>query len=64
MIKTTAAHLASSLMLPRNLMCKEEHVAAVKVGTILAEKKHLSAASERFYRMVSVYQWRQKDKGW
>ena len=38
MIKATAAHLASSSMSPRNLICKEEHVAAVKVGTILAEK--------------------------
>ena len=38
MIRATAANLARSSLLPNNLICEEEHVAAVKVGTILAER--------------------------
>ena len=38
MLKASAANLASSSMSPSDLICEEDHVAAVKVGTILAER--------------------------
>ena len=38
MIKETAANLASSLRLPNDLMYKEEHISAVRVGSRLAER--------------------------
>ena len=38
MIRETTANLASSLRLPSDLMCKEEHVGAVKVGLILVKR--------------------------
>ena len=38
MIRATAANLARSSMSPSDLICEEDHVAALKVGTILAER--------------------------
>ena len=38
MIRGTAANPAKSSMLLSDLICEEEHVSAVKVGTTLAER--------------------------
>ena len=38
MLSSMVANLAKASMSPSDLICEEEHVAAVKVGTILAER--------------------------